>query len=575
MSVLGVELPRSYNRLQNGACIVKGVDTESLVSGHAFLLCDSDGRHSWIRSFDDVVDFFNCEDYAYCLLVAFNLNFDASVMLKWLGVERCTELVNTNKVSLKNCSIEYVPSKYLHFRFGNRFVRIFDVAQFFEGSLDYNAKQYLGMSKINVGSKTFTEEDYGRQDLVVYCSKDAVLTQGLGEYVVAAFGKLGVKVQGLASPANVLESYVLDQLLIRNLVHHVPQGALEFAMLSFSGAWFENFKSGCFPETYRYDIVSAYPAVIRDLVDLSVGSWRHCKERPEGALYGYVFAKVCVPRTHISPIVFKNVSGSISRPYGSWTAYFTIQEIDWLKCHGGSADVLDAWWYLPYTMFHNYRGVVDKFFSVKRGSAEGTMEKWSSKIALVGMYGKFLQHKRGHGGRLYNPVYAAEITSRVRLRVADVCLKNPDAIIAVMSDCVVSNRPLDVSKGRSIGDWSVKGPNDSLWLGPVQYESEGRPGGFRRIQWKQLLSKDPGLVDYIVTRVAPLTLLQGVRLKRFDDVGVFKEQSVKFNIRRLNWKRFWPKRPKCGGDLLNNQYESRQLCVSSRLKEEELGLWEL
>ena len=89
------------------------------------------------------------------------------------------------------------------------------------------------------------------------------------------------------------------------------------------------------------------------------------------------------------------------------------------------------------------------------------------------------------------------------------------------------------------------------------------------------LEEDPKLVDYVVTRVAPLTLLQGVRLKRFDDVGVFGEQSVKFNIRRLNWKRYWPKRPSCGDDLLNNQYEGRQLCVSSRLKEEELELWNL
>jgi len=72
-----------------------------------------------------------------------------------------------------------------------------------------------------------------------------------------------------------------------------------------------------------------------------------------------------------------------------------------------------------------------------------------------------------------------------------------------------------------------------------------------------------------------LTLLQGVRQNRFDDVGVFKELSVTFNIRKLNWRRFWPKRPKCGGDLLNNQYESRQLCISSRLKKEDVELWEL
>ncbi len=114
-----------------------------------------------------------------------------------------------------------------------------------------------------------------------------------------------------------------------------------------------------------------------------------------------------------------------------------------------------------------------------------------------------------------------------------------------------------------------------MWLGPVQYEAEGRDKQFRHIPWKSLLEANPRSVEYTVTRNGPLTLLQGVRLKRFEDVGVWVDQSVTFNVRKLNWKRFWPERPACGADLLANRYDSRQLHVGSRLKDESIDLWSL
>jgi len=573
MKILDVELPNAYRRQRASARPVIGVDTESLLTGYAFLVCDSRGRSSWIRSFDDVMAFFNHPDYAYSLLVAFNLNFDASVLLKWAGKDVCTELVDNNRISVEGCNIQYIPGKFLQFRFGNKFIRIFDVAQFFQGSLDWNAKQYLGKAKKSLPTKTFSEADYDRLDVLEYCIWDAALTEGLGTYVVNAFDKLDVGVGSLASPATILESYVLDQLLIRNPVHTVPKGALEFAVRSFNGAWFENFKAGTFPRTYRYDLVSAYPCVIRELVDLSLGEWTHTKTPPKDVMYGYVHAKINIPKTYISPIMFKNQTDDVLHPHGSWTTYITMQELNWIREHGGTATVYEGWWFVPFTKVWKFRRVVDKFFAVKRDAKADSMEKWSSKIALTGMYGKFLQHRDGYGGRLYNPVYAAEITSRVRLMVADACLLSPDTIISVMSDCVVSTSPLSLPVGKNIGQWSKKGPSSSLWIGPVQYEAEGQDYRFRRIPWKSLLEGDPSAQDYEVVRNGPITLVQGIRLNRFEDVGVFVDLPVNFNIRKLNWRRFWPIRPTCGDDLLHKQFDSRQIHVTSRLKPDDMVLW--
>lgn len=575
MKVLDVEIPSIYRRKLNGPRMVVGVDVESLVTGYAFLVCDSGGRHQWVRSFDDVVEFFSCDGYTDCLLVAYNLNFDAGVMLKWLGERVCAELIDGGSVSVGACAVEYVPSKYLRFRFGNRFVRIFDVAQYFKGGLDNAAKAYLNMSKLSMRSKTFVEADYGRRDLIAYCVRDAMLAQGLGEYVVTAFDKIGVSVQSLVSPANVLETYVLDQLGLRNSVWNVPEQVLEFAKLSFRGAWFENFKSGSFSITHRYDLVSAYPSVIRDLIDLSFGEWVQSVDRPSGAVYGYVHARVNVPEGCISPVAYKTRGGFVFYPHGEWNAYITMGELDWIREHGGSVRVLEGWWFVTCVEVFPYRSVVDKFFGVKAAASPGSMERWSAKMALVGMYGKFLQHRGSFAGRLYNPVYATEVTSRVRLRVADACLTDPGSIIAVMSDCVVSDRPLDLFIGKGIGDWDELDAGRSLWLGSVQYEAAGRDKRFRHISWRKLLEEDPKSADYTVMRKGPLTLVQGVRLNRFEDVGVWVNQSVTFNVRRLSYQRFWPKRPVCGRDLLTSRYDSRQLSVGSRLGEEDVELWSL
>jgi len=573
MKVLDVELPSAYRKHGVSGRLVVGVDCESLTTGYAFLLCDSRGRYTWIRSFDDVLTFFNHDVYAYCMLVSFNMNFDAGVMLKWMGKELCTKLVNEHRVSLPTCNIEYIPGKYLQFRFGNRFVRVFDIAQYFQGSLDFNAKMYLGQAKKVVKDKMFTEADYGRVRLAEYCEWDAVLAEGLGKYVVEAFSKLGVEVWTLASPAAILETYIIDQQLIRNPVHSVPKGALELSIKSFNGAWFENFKAGTFPRTYRYDLVSAYPYVIRDLVDLSLGRWSDSLKRPKGAMYGRLEGVVTVPKSHISPIMFRNEQGDVLHPHGSWPTCIAMQEYDWLLEHGGKMDVWSAQWFVPFAKVCKYEGVVNKFFAVKRNAAADSMERWSAKIALTGMYGKFLQHRGGVGGRLYNPVYASEITSQVRLMCADACMQDPDNVIAVMSDCVTSMNALSLPLGKEIGQWSKQGPNASLWIGPVQYEAEGQDYRFRRIPWRSLLESAPGDVEYDVVRHGPLSLVQGVVQNRFDDVGVFVDIPLTFNIRKLNWRRFWPERPKCGRDLLTRQYDSRQIHVTSRLKPEDMVLW--
>jgi len=161
------------------------------------------------------------------------------------------------------------------------------------------------------------------------------------------------------------------------------------------------------------------------------------------------------------------------------------------------------------------------------------------------------------------------------LKVADACMLSPSKIIAVMSDCVVSDGPLNLVAGRGLGDWSVTGPSASLWIGPVQYEAEGQDRRFRHIPWKALLEDDPNALEYTVTRNAPLTLRQAILLNNFEGVGVFADRSITFNVRKLNWKRFWPERPSCGGDLLTRQYDSVQLHVGSRLKEEDMRLWEM
>ena len=55
--------------------------------------------------------------------------------------------------------------------------------------------------------------------------------------------------------------------------------------------------------------------------------------------------------------------------------------------------------------------------------------KYCIKILMNAFYGKHIQSVNKHTGKVFNPVFAALITSKTRIKLLEFALKNPDKII--------------------------------------------------------------------------------------------------------------------------------------------------
>ena len=544
-----------YRVFRKGRDGVIGLDTESLTSGYAFLITDSLSNYQWIKSADDIISFLTDESYRGSFNTFWNLDFDVTVMMKWFGKEFVQLLMQHTWSRYKDCEVQYIPHRFLIIRRGNDWFSFFDAAQYYvPRSLDGASKQYLGESKIHVGSKEFGESAYNNEEILGYCIQDSKLCARLTQLLLGDLHDMGFSVSTLSSPGTI----VGDALIGVPDVTKIPDGALEYAYNSYKGGWMECFKRGYFEKLYDYDISSAYPYQISELVDLSGGSWHYDEKwMPMSAVVGFVRCRVNI-KSSISPIIFQ--ADVNYTPVGEWSTYLTLEEVDFIREHRlGSVKVIDGWYFTPkksaskpfhYPMKHLFR------------QKSRIRNVWLPKALSVALYGKFAQRdEEGSTGPLFNPVYAALVTSRTRLQIAEYALTLPECLVLTSTDGLTFDRPLPVNVlGKGFGQLRLEASSGGVVVGTNVYTIKGkysggswRPG---RFDWLKLLREQPDLVKYSLGHFRYTTLAEGVipDFSNWDLVGVFGTFPYEFDI-NYDHKRLF-KRVSRGGDLLENQYGS-------------------
>jgi hypothetical protein len=79
-------------------------------------------------------------------------------------------------------------------------------------------------------------------------------------------------------------------------------------------------------------------------------------------------------------------------------------------------------------------------------------EKYAYKLVLNSMYGKLAQ-QIGGGGRWTSFTLASLITARSRAMLLEAVAQNPDAILMLATDGLLSTAKLDLPVGPQIGEW--------------------------------------------------------------------------------------------------------------------------
>ena len=476
---------------------MKGFDTETVNRpghGYACLLVDSDGRtRDFPDSLPEIFEWVQDGDH-----VAWNADFDIRAVIheRFVPFDVMEELAVTNHSKLDKVKIEYIPRKRLVLSDGNKRFRLFDLQQFYGGTLKAAAEKFLPgqAGKGDLPKDWYTEidkclRDERRAQVLAYAVQDAALLPKLFEPLRAGYERLGIVPKSWTSPASLAAiAFKRDLDKLRPL----PQNVQEFFRKAFFGGRIEVGGLGAPPIPFEptpegsrpgkltlYDINSAYPAAAANLKDPSrcllvkVGPGGE-EPQPDGALYGAYSVRVSVPKDWKWGPVAVRQGGDVSYPVGDVRTHCGREAILAMRAAGLDPIIDQGWEFWPQEaepapLFPDIPRLYD--------SRRDPLLKTPSKLTLNSLYGKLCETREKYvqadafdwyrsqwfsrvrvrsytvyGKYCYFPVSAA-ITENVRMRLWNVARTMPTYMM--MTDSVLVRGSVD--NGDKLGDWGKKG----------------------------------------------------------------------------------------------------------------------
>lgn len=544
------------------------MDSEAYTSGRPFLFCFSDGHSATPEEVLSLLfERYNNENF--CL---WNLKYDSGALLynmpdgKELPEKNGLRQFEQGKIELwvknstswivegEKVTVEYIPHKYLKLSKGkNTWVKFWDIMQFFKSSLDNASQKYLGEKKMKMETKSFTI-DYAKKHirkLTAYCVRDARLTARLANYFLKKLDEFGIRCTAIYSEASLSFRYFQDYSRIVHVKRYWRhyKDSLKYAMDAYEGGKFEITARGAF-NGYEYDITSAYPFEIMNLLDLSLAEVKETNKYQDEAAYGFLhcLVEVCEDLSVPCGLLEKNTR---IYPVGKFYTGLTKNEYDYLLTIGAKIKILSGVWLFVNRKTYPYRDAILELFKLKHQyKGKDAMLYSLTKIMMNGFYGKMAEVREDWRGSFqagigWNPFYAAIITANTRLRVTELQNIMKNDCIAVHTDSVITLSPIpEKYLGGKIGDFELVEKGDGLLIacGCYQVGSAAAFKGFEAKEgdnWRRLLEryKDKKEIPYEALRVESWT--EAVSKGHFDRINLFqtmpKNISLNADIKRI-WK---------------------------------------
>jgi hypothetical protein len=441
----------------NPSC--EAFDTETQKGDIRVLACSHEGIEC--EHTIDALNFIHAN--AKSINFLYNLDYDVSAIMKQYIVE--TGLAEKSNGFIKwdvgKYRIEYLPGKHFTIKDTQRRIyrRMYDLAQFYgftplaKASLQFLNRELSGEMKAD-RARLF--ETHSLVDIIKYCIEDSRATKDLGEKFIEENIKLGVKsdryysTASLAQKAFMVHSDYPEQ-------RHTWRGIHRMAFYAYKGGWFDMYMRGHFESAHAYDIVSAYPAAMRNLPDIRDGRWVPYLDKE--AELGFIKCRVKADcrMTEALPLSIKS-EGRNLYPFFTDPFDYTLTLPEYRALRGSySFDIQGAVSFIPSENARRpFRPFVDKFFEIKR-KAKG-IPRMNAKIYLNSLYGKTVQLVPFKGNfrtsTLTNFIYGSHITSDCRMKVFEA--SKGAEVIQILTDSLITKDPLKLDFGSELGQWEEK-----------------------------------------------------------------------------------------------------------------------
>lgn len=565
-------------------------------------------NHILNPTFDDCIKFMCYHiDNKNVYRFFFNIDFDISSIFKLYPLDDkinfLDKLSKGIEMNYKNYAFKWIRGKLFTIKNKkrNRNVHFVDLYSFFKLSLNKSAKEYIkNIEKDRIDGKKLNKSlKYWKRNekaIIQYCIKDCQITQQLAWEVIKGIKKLKLPLSKLlVSPASISKQYYRQDNFLSGLIN-TPIKIVQIAYDCYFGGRFEIFKKGFFKELILIDITSQYPDFIKDLPDMYNGYWEIKKniKLPKEKCIGYFKVLVDIPENyHIPTIPIKE--GIVKFPVGKMMVWATWFDLDLIR----DFIIKIQKSYIFKTNKNNiksyYKKTVDLFdlkTKIKPNKDEKPMDYRLSKITLNGVYGSFIERQKRYfldndgniqkkikAGKLFNPIYASQITSYGRWSVLkDIPKEKYKNICAIHTDSLIinDNSILDnLDVGKDLGQWEIEKKGKALILGTGMYQindlvkTRGIP--FKQVKdWFKLFKKykNKRKIKFIIPHMKKIreALVQD---KNVVFLNIMKDIE-KIIVPNSDTKRIWLGKIEKFKDLLNNNYNSIPIVFKPKISRKNL-----
>ncbi len=496
-----------------------GLDTETKSTGQTFLICTSKGDSFTLSDVPKILFNRQYRNQHFCV---YNLRFDAGSLIQALPEKYIDKLRRNNIVKYDGFIWKYIPHKMLRISRGKNAITIWDIFGFYGKSLNEASKQYLGKQKLDIETKTFTD-DYIKSHIVQitdYCIQDARLVAELGNYLLKRLQDFGVKPNALFSTASISYLYFKTFAKIINVwsywIWH--RDLLKAACESYSGGKFEIIARGKFTG-YEYDISSAYPYEISNLIDISEATVKRSRKYDSDCTYAFLRCTIDNTNSIHHPVALQDKSLNYY-PAGIFNATITKEEYLFFLRYKIPVTINDGYYLYCPKKSYPYKSLIKKLYRKKQlYKKKDKMYSNICKIMMNSFYGKMAQlietdeddnifnanceddfddikqskkPKILRAGAAWNPIYASIITANVRIRMSELQNIYGKHCIAVHTDSVILDKPIDKKYlGEGLGEFEAKEHGECIMImcGLYQIGSKSADRGFKvpeNYEWKRI-----------------------------------------------------------------------------------------
>jgi hypothetical protein len=409
------------------------------------------------------------------------------------------QILRKNKwVRWRRWTINWIPNKYFFVRKTIRKkgvktdadprVRIYDIRGFWNTSFVQVTQKWNVATPEEMAFLIMMKDhrsDFGpiTPTTLEYNKLEGKLAVRVFEKIREEWTKFGLRI---SSPhgAGSVASAMFEKNNLENYMQLQQCIPSDVVLRAFYGGRFDITRKGQFGVAYEADINSAYPYQMGFLPCLTHCSVEHVEQYVESKLSLWL-VRWSDTEQRWSPLPYRD-NGHINY-YTSGMGWYYGDEVSAALQLDPTIEILEGYRFLPqcnHVPFQFIQEYYDRRQFLKDTSP------FAAELLKIGMnagYGKLSQTK-GFKARWQNLIWAGMITSGTRAMLLRAIAHNPESVIALSTDSVMSLEPLplDYHKTR-LGAWKMKTLPDLLQLeNGFSWSSDGQKNthrGFSATEW--------------------------------------------------------------------------------------------